>query len=303
MPGVVATAGLGLPVAALRARLEGSAVAPREDARAAQLGLGRPNREGASKVTREPDVQHLAASLAELRAERTSAAPRLEPAQVAASADEVRVPAQDRAGRCRASFTGPHAPHRADEDEPVARSVREDERLRTPRVEDSPGARLLTALRVKVVNRAVARLSRNGPGVVSGTCDCGEVTPVALLRRADEAREDAPRPRTLFGRCEADGRDTAGGDRSARGASQQGASSRLWADGRGAGWVRASSRRPTPKHRPQPSLSTPRGNRCSRRRAPVHLRLPGTTREPPPARSYAPDGGVTAPAVAQSLTG
>jgi hypothetical protein len=206
MPGVVATAGLGPPVAALRTRLEGSAVAAREDAPAAQLGLGRPNRESASKVTREPDVQHLAASLAELRAEWTTAAPRLEPAQVAAGADEVRVPAKDRAGRCRASLAGPHAPHRADEDEPTARSVREDERLRTPRVEDSPGARLLTALRVKVVNRAVARLSRNGPGVVSGTCDCGEVTPVSLLRRADEAREDAPRPRTLSGRCEADGR-------------------------------------------------------------------------------------------------
>ena len=152
----------------------------------------------------EPDVQHLAAPLRQRRAGWALAARwRLETASSAALADDVRVPAEDGTGGCRASLAVPRAPHRADQDERAPGRIRVDQRLGSCEVEDRPAAWLLRALCVEVAHGVVANPSRGSPRVIPGTTRSAHVTPTTLLRRSHEPAEDRARPRSLLRRREA----------------------------------------------------------------------------------------------------
>jgi hypothetical protein len=152
-------------------------------------------------------VQHLAASLAKLRVRRAlPAGGRLKSAAVALRAHEMRMPAQNRSGRRRPTFPGPHAPHRTDQDEGASWSVGEDERFRSPRIENSRSSRLLIALRVQIVHRLVSAPAADRASVVPCAADGVQVAPVALLCGGHKTSQDPSRPRALRRRRDVDGR-------------------------------------------------------------------------------------------------
>ena len=126
----------------------------RENPVPTQLRLGSADRECAPQIAREPEVQHLAA-LSEpspLRARAVVA--RLQTAVSAGCADEVRVPARDRAPGGGSQFAALHAEHHAYDNERAAtRHVRVDQRLRVAGVEQLGGA-AIASLRVEVADRA-----------------------------------------------------------------------------------------------------------------------------------------------------
>ena len=152
-------------------------------------------------------MQHLARALREPRARRALAVRwRLQSALLPLLANDMRVPAEDRAGRCRPDLAVPRAPHRADEDERSSRSVGIDQRFGAREVEDGRPPRLLVTLRVKEEDASVAALAWSRACVVPRT-GCGTyVSPTPSSGGCDESVEDQRRPRSLARRCERDRR-------------------------------------------------------------------------------------------------
>ena len=179
----------------LKNRSTSSAGAPRQKAGGAQLGPRRADREGAAKVAREPDMEHLARALGEPRACRALSARRgLQSALLPLLADDMRVPAEDRAGRRGPDLAVPRAPHRADEDERPSRSVGVDQRLGAGEVEDRRAARLLMALRMEEEDASVAARARSGARVITRPGCRTYVSPTPSFSSCDEAVEDAAPP-------------------------------------------------------------------------------------------------------------
>ncbi len=154
------------------------------------------------QISREPEMEHLA-PLRLLHARRARAVgPRREPSLDALHADDVRMPARQRASRRWPQHAARHAEHGADEPRLPSRLGRVDQRLRSARVEVVVISTVSAVLCVEVSDRVIAWGTSCEVGIEAVRGRRTDITP-SRRGHADAAKKGR-RSTSLRGRCQRD---------------------------------------------------------------------------------------------------
>ena len=174
------------------------AVREQKQPRKAELAGRCVNRESATQVAGQPDMQHLAAP-PKLGARRAGAIRSWRKAPlVSPNTNGVRMPPRDRPAGRPPVAPARHAEHKAHEHERPPRNVRVDEGLRAARFQERVVSAVAAVLGMKVVDRAVARAAPDRVRIESGRSSSAWLAPAP--RSPTDLRQQPERSRVLGGR-------------------------------------------------------------------------------------------------------